>query len=457
MGGGDQSQPGTGTGPDDTAPGVNPLGLSNSDQGALNLSDADFSGLSDMDLGFATGGGVGLGSLRGNFQEGGAPASAPADDPAWDQAFAAEVKAAPANPAAAPATGRGGAAPVGDLIKQNFGDRAGYASTISSLESGQGKSYVGDDGSSYGPFQLHYGGVSQKYPHPGLGDEFTKQTGLDARDPNTQPQQVKFVSDWTAKHGWGAWSTKAQADQIAGGANVPSAGAQPAEADTSSYGGGFQLPGQDSPQQPQRMPTQSDELKRDPWSYLRTVGAAMMASRAPQLGTALGEGFEAGNKYLGQMQSLEKDWNVSQAQINNMSAEAREHGADADLKVQQLQVSKMMNQIFIQRMRARGMIPGGDGTGASGATGGQGTGIAPIKPLGPVGTPSAAGAAPSGGAGASGAGGIGTSRDGAAPAAPAAGAAPSGGRRLAALLRRLPHLAGYRASLMTQTTRQARP
>lgn len=57
--------------------------------------------------------------------------------------------------------------------------------------------YVGDHGTSFGPFQLHYGG--------GLGDIFTKQTGLHASDPNTQKQQIDFALDWAKTHGWSDW------------------------------------------------------------------------------------------------------------------------------------------------------------------------------------------------------------------------------------------------------------
>lgn len=57
--------------------------------------------------------------------------------------------------------------------------------------------YVGDNGSSFGPFQLHYGG--------GLGDVFTHTTGLDARDPNTTAQQIDFALDHASRHGWGPW------------------------------------------------------------------------------------------------------------------------------------------------------------------------------------------------------------------------------------------------------------
>lgn len=68
------------------------------------------------------------------------------------------------------------------------------------------RSYVGDDNSSFGPYQLHYGGVAKGgNAVPGLGDEFTKSTGLDARDPQTWRQQVDFSLDRAKQGGWGPW------------------------------------------------------------------------------------------------------------------------------------------------------------------------------------------------------------------------------------------------------------
>jgi len=54
--------------------------------------------------------------------------------------------------------------------------------------------YVGDHGSSFGPFQLHY---------PGVGTEFTRQTGLNARNQSSMPAQVRFMRRWgMAHHGY---------------------------------------------------------------------------------------------------------------------------------------------------------------------------------------------------------------------------------------------------------------
>jgi uncharacterized protein YukE len=57
---------------------------------------------------------------------------------------------------------------------------------------------------SFGPFQLHYAGTG-KHTSPGLGEEFTKRTGLDARDPVTVRQQIDFALDEARKGGWGPW------------------------------------------------------------------------------------------------------------------------------------------------------------------------------------------------------------------------------------------------------------
>jgi hypothetical protein len=65
--------------------------------------------------------------------------------------------------------------------------------------------YMGDGGSSFGPFQLHYGGANPNMPHPGLGDAFTQATGLDARDRSTWKQQVDFALQHASQNGWGAW------------------------------------------------------------------------------------------------------------------------------------------------------------------------------------------------------------------------------------------------------------
>jgi hypothetical protein len=62
----------------------------------------------------------------------------------------------------------------------------------------------GDSGSSFGPFQLHYGDVaSGGNAVSGLGDAFTAATGLDARDPNNAAAAIDYALSNVTKSGWG--------------------------------------------------------------------------------------------------------------------------------------------------------------------------------------------------------------------------------------------------------------
>lgn len=72
---------------------------------------------------------------------------------------------------------------------------------------GLGGRYAGDDNSSFGDFQLHYGGRSNRpgMRGRGLGDEFTAATGLDATNPDTWRAQIDFALDQALKKGWGPW------------------------------------------------------------------------------------------------------------------------------------------------------------------------------------------------------------------------------------------------------------
>ena len=98
------------------------------------------------------------------------------------------------------------------------------AIAIQVYKSEGGSGYTGDSGSSHGPYQLHYGGVAGGgNAVAGLGDEFTRQTGLDARDPKTVPQQIDFALNYAKKNGWGAfhgWKGDPRAG-LNGGSNPP--------------------------------------------------------------------------------------------------------------------------------------------------------------------------------------------------------------------------------------------
>jgi hypothetical protein len=89
--------------------------------------------------------------------------------------------------------------------------------------------WSGDQDTSFGPFQLHYGNNKPGVSNPGLGDRFTAQTGLNARDPTTWKQQVDFALSTATKEGWGAWHGW-KGDARAGLPNGSKGGAQVASA-----------------------------------------------------------------------------------------------------------------------------------------------------------------------------------------------------------------------------------
>lgn len=71
--------------------------------------------------------------------------------------------------------------------------------------------YTGDAGTSFGPFQLHYGSGGRGFAQAGMGNDFTAATGLDARDPATWKQQIDFALDQAKQKGWKPWYGAARA------------------------------------------------------------------------------------------------------------------------------------------------------------------------------------------------------------------------------------------------------
>jgi len=57
---------------------------------------------------------------------------------------------------------------------------------------------------SFGSFQLHYPGIG-KNTADGLGTNFTKDTGLDARDPANERATIDWTAANVGKIGWGPW------------------------------------------------------------------------------------------------------------------------------------------------------------------------------------------------------------------------------------------------------------
>jgi hypothetical protein len=98
-----------------------------------------------------------------------------------------------------------GSGEIADYIRQGATIRGmdpNYALRVFGAESKLNPAIVGDHGTSFGVAQLHYGG--------GLGDEFTKKTGLHASDASTWPQQIDFSLDQAKKLGWTPWHAAAR-------------------------------------------------------------------------------------------------------------------------------------------------------------------------------------------------------------------------------------------------------
>ncbi len=92
-------------------------------------------------------------------------------------------------------------------IDPNTAVRVSMSEGLRGWDTGRdGPSHAGDYNTSFGAYQLHYGGSGIPGMNAmGLGDDFTKQTGMDARDPKTWRAQVDFALHRAAKAGWTDW------------------------------------------------------------------------------------------------------------------------------------------------------------------------------------------------------------------------------------------------------------
>lgn len=77
------------------------------------------------------------------------------------------------------------------------------ASRVLAQESSYGQArHPGDNGTSFGPFQLHFAPDGKA-----MGDSFYRDTGRDPRDPSTWKEQVDYALMHAANGGWGPWTT----------------------------------------------------------------------------------------------------------------------------------------------------------------------------------------------------------------------------------------------------------
>lgn len=65
--------------------------------------------------------------------------------------------------------------------------------------------FSGDQNTSFGAFQLHYKNNIPGLSNSGLGDTFTRDTGLDARNPANERATITYALDKAKQTGWGDW------------------------------------------------------------------------------------------------------------------------------------------------------------------------------------------------------------------------------------------------------------
>jgi hypothetical protein len=156
-----------------------------------------------------------------------------------------------------------------------------FAAKVFQGESGFRANAKGDDGSSFGVAQLHYGNTSERYPRPGLGDVFTRETGLDARDPNN----ARAVIDWSLKHasenGWNAWTV---ARNLKAGGDKSSSVDKALDVSSRYTKGPWEKIGEK---------TGIPEMMRDERVFVPLLAGigSMLASDKPRFSQALGEGL----------------------------------------------------------------------------------------------------------------------------------------------------------------------
>ena len=88
-------------------------------------------------------------------------------------------------------------------VAQGYGINPDVASKILAQESSYGQARKpGDNGTSFGPFQLHFAPDGNA-----MGDQFYRDTGLDPRDPRTWKQQIDYAMMKASTEGWKPWAT----------------------------------------------------------------------------------------------------------------------------------------------------------------------------------------------------------------------------------------------------------
>lgn len=213
-----------------------------------------------------------------------------------------------------------------------------FAERVFEGESGFDPRAVGDDGSSFGPAQLHMGDISAKYPRPGLGDEFMKETGLDPSDPRNARASTAWAMDYAAEKGWRPWTVarNLMKQGESGGAPAPGlAGSErPAPERVTP---GLAGPGR-GPMDPasapflaltrrafgmkgEGTPTQKALTSENFWVPALAGIGSMLSSRSPYLASAVGEGLVGGTQAYNALQKQQQEMGESRARTEGVMAD----------------------------------------------------------------------------------------------------------------------------------------
>ena len=293
----------------------------------------------------------GLGGIvRPGFLDGGPGPPDPPQPPEEDVAapVAAAPAAAPASaaiasaapPAGAPAGGKPTREQVLEYnrtIAAKYGNNPDVVAKVLGGEMGGKDPYqAGDAGSSFGPWQLHVGGINPAMNKPGMGDEYKQATGHDPNDPKYWQEQSDFaqkkmaergLQPWQTtmnKLGYNRWSARGDGDGSAlafqggdGGGGGPSPQYQAAMTDAER-----------APDRKQISPSLGDTLIM--------TGAAMMAGTSPNAMTNIGQGLMQGMKYYQQQRTLDREWEKNEAQIQDWQSQSKYRDAQTNLSVQNM-------------------------------------------------------------------------------------------------------------------------
>ena len=178
-----------------------------SPQQKRGLSLADIIGAAG---GLAAGAGQGIANYAGQAQEAGQNAAA-------GGALRAMAGGGQPPPPMAPPAGMGGATPptpgggltpslVQQIIQQNASPQNAPAMLATAQAEGGMRNATGDSGSSFSPFQMHYGGMAGGGNRvPGLGDTYQRETGQTRQDIQT-PEGLARLTKWLSDH-WQQYGT----------------------------------------------------------------------------------------------------------------------------------------------------------------------------------------------------------------------------------------------------------